>query len=198
MDLYSSGPDLAILEPILLQHFYLGLSEKSAQFLDIALGGAFLHLPISDGRAILDTILKNSPYTNGHHDSPEEKDNPIPTQEDVSTSKSLPNPSNSLAASHIPESFLRTSKEEEIHPLEFPFEFEEDLSPDVGNPFNHPIQQRSLEPWPLNIFSIHLKIWLPRSPSNQHHLMPHTLIPPMSLLVSLLIIQTKEAPPTHG
>jgi hypothetical protein len=29
MDIYSSGPDLAILEPILLQHFYLGLSEKS-------------------------------------------------------------------------------------------------------------------------------------------------------------------------
>jgi len=36
MDLYSSGPDLAIPEPILLQHFYLGLSEKSAQFLNIA------------------------------------------------------------------------------------------------------------------------------------------------------------------
>jgi hypothetical protein len=66
MDLYSSGPDLAIPEPILLQHFYLGLSEKSTQFLDIASGGAFLHLPISEGRAILETILKNSPYTDGH------------------------------------------------------------------------------------------------------------------------------------
>ena len=41
IDLYSSGPDLAIPEPILLQHFYLGLSEKSAQFLNIAWGGAF-------------------------------------------------------------------------------------------------------------------------------------------------------------
>ena len=30
MDLYSSSPDLSILEPILLQHFYLGLSKKSA------------------------------------------------------------------------------------------------------------------------------------------------------------------------
>ena len=193
MDLYSSSPDLAIPKPILLQHFYLGLSKKSAQFLDIASGGTFLHLCISEGRAILDTIHENSPYTDGHHDSPEEKDNPIPTQEDVSTSKSLPNPSNSLAASHIPESFLRTSKEEEIHPLEFPFEFEEDLSPDVGNPFNHPIQQRSLEPWPLNIFSIHLKIWLPRSPSDQNHLTPQTsMIPHLSPLVSL-ITQTKEA-----
>ena len=89
MDLYSSSPDLALPKPILLQHFYLGLSEKSAQFLDIASGGAFLHLSISEGRAIIETILENSPYTNDHHDSPEEKDNPIPTQEDVSTAKSI-------------------------------------------------------------------------------------------------------------
>ena len=68
----------------------MGLSEKSAQLLDIASGGAFLHLPISEGRAILETILENSPYTDGHHDSLVEKDNPIPTKEDVSTAKSLP------------------------------------------------------------------------------------------------------------
>ena len=58
MDVYSSGPDLTILEPI--------------QFLDIASGGAFLHLPISAGRAILETILEISPYTDAHHDSPKE------------------------------------------------------------------------------------------------------------------------------
>ena len=78
IDLYSSGPDLAIPEPILLQHFYLGLSEKSTQFLDIASGGAFLHLPISEGRAILDTILENSPYTDGHHDSLKKRIIPSP------------------------------------------------------------------------------------------------------------------------
>ena len=77
MDLYSSGPDLGIPSHILLQHFYLGLSEKSTQFLDIALGGAFLYLPISEGRAILETILENSHYTDVHHDSPKEKDYPI-------------------------------------------------------------------------------------------------------------------------
>jgi len=55
----------------------LGLSEKSAQFLDIALGGDFLYLPISEGRAILETILENSHYTDVHHDSPKEKDYPI-------------------------------------------------------------------------------------------------------------------------
>ena len=54
----SYGPDLAIPEPILLQYFYLGLSEKSTQFLDITSGGAFLHLSDSEGKAILDTILE--------------------------------------------------------------------------------------------------------------------------------------------
>jgi hypothetical protein len=39
----------------------------------------------------------------------------------------------------MPEPFLETPKEE-IHPLEFPFEFEGGLSLDVGNTFKHPIQ----------------------------------------------------------
>jgi hypothetical protein len=55
----------------------LGLSEKSTHFLNIALGEAFLHLSVTEGRAILDTILENSPYTNVHDDSPKEKE--IPT-----------------------------------------------------------------------------------------------------------------------
>jgi len=134
MDLYSSSPDLAIPEPILLQHFYLGLSEKSAQFLDIASGGGFLHLPISEGRAILETILENSPYTDGHHDSLEEKDNLIPTQEDVSTVESFPIPSKSLAAYHIPEPFLGTPREEEIHPLEFLLNLRRISLPILGTP----------------------------------------------------------------
>ena len=45
MDLYSYGPDLAIPKPMLLQHFYLGLSKKSTQFLDIASGGAVVEPP---------------------------------------------------------------------------------------------------------------------------------------------------------
>ena len=122
----------------------MGLSEKSTQFLDITSGGAFLHLSISEGRAILETILENSPYTDGHHDSPEEKDISIPKQEEVSTAKSLPIPSKSLAVNPIPEPFLGTRMEEEIHPFEFSFEFEENLSPYVGNTFNHPIQERFL------------------------------------------------------
>ena len=157
MDLYSSGPDLGIPSHILLQHLYLDLSEESTQFLDIASGGAFLHLSDSEGRAIIDTILETSPYTNVHDDSPKEKDIPTPKQEEVSIAKSLPIPSKALAANPIPGPFLGTPKEEEIHPLDLPFEFKEDL-------WHH---------WPqIIIFTIHLIIWLSKSPSNQHHLPP--------------------------
>jgi hypothetical protein len=98
MDLYSSSTDLGIPSPILLQHLYLGFSEESTQFLDIASGGSFLHLSDSEGRAILDTIRKNHPYTDVHDDSPKEKDNPTPKQEEVSTIKSFPILSKALAA----------------------------------------------------------------------------------------------------
>ena len=106
MDLSSSGPDLAIPDPMLLQHFYQGLSEKSAHFLDIASIGVFLHLSISEGRAILDRTLENTPYTDVHDDSPKEKDIPTPVQEiEVSTAESLPIPSKALAANPILEPF---------------------------------------------------------------------------------------------
>ena len=59
--LASLGPDLAITEPTLMQYFYLGLRQSSARFLDLASKGAFLHLPISEGRVVLATILDNTP-----------------------------------------------------------------------------------------------------------------------------------------
>jgi len=42
-DIICSGPNLTIPDPILLQHVYLGLSKETAHYLDIALGGSFLH-----------------------------------------------------------------------------------------------------------------------------------------------------------
>ena len=47
-ELIFTGPDLAIQDPVLLQHFYMGLSEDSAQSLDQASRGAFLCLTISE------------------------------------------------------------------------------------------------------------------------------------------------------
>jgi hypothetical protein len=92
-------------------------------------------------RAIIDTILENTPYTNVYDDSPKEKDNPIPGQkEEVSIVESLPNLYKDSSANHIPKPSLGTPKEEEINPIKFPFQFEEDLCPSVGNTMNYPIQ----------------------------------------------------------
>jgi len=62
-DVVNSGPDLAIQDHILLQHFYMGLSGETAQFLDTSSGGVFLHCSTSEGRKILRKILENTPYT---------------------------------------------------------------------------------------------------------------------------------------
>jgi len=106
----------------------------------------------------------------------------------------LPIPPKSFTANHIPEPFLGTPKEEEIHPLEFPFEFEEGLSSDVGNTFNHPIQQRSLASLTPNQHLLCLSQGLVAQEPLESTLFPTSdfdLL--MSILASLLIIQTKKA-----
>ena len=60
-DLITTGPDLAIQDPILFQYFYMGLSKDSAQTLDAASRGAFLHLSASEARAMLDRISGKTP-----------------------------------------------------------------------------------------------------------------------------------------
>jgi hypothetical protein len=62
-DLIFSGPDLTIPDPILLQHVYLGLNKETTHYLDIALGGSFLHLSPQGGKDVLNKIAENTPYT---------------------------------------------------------------------------------------------------------------------------------------
>jgi len=52
-DLVNSGPDLTIQDPMLLQHFYIGLSGETTQLLDTTSGGALLHCSTSEGRKSL-------------------------------------------------------------------------------------------------------------------------------------------------
>jgi len=54
--LLASGPDLSLPDPILLQHFYKGLSRESRKLLDTTLGGSFLHVSSKKARLILDQI----------------------------------------------------------------------------------------------------------------------------------------------
>ena len=52
-ELIITGPDLAIQDPVLLQHFYVGLNKDSRESLDAASRGAFLHLSTSEARSML-------------------------------------------------------------------------------------------------------------------------------------------------
>jgi transcriptional regulator of NAD metabolism len=59
--LINIGPNLAIQDPILLQHFYMGLDRKTSKLLNTASGGSFLHVSASLERNILTKILENIP-----------------------------------------------------------------------------------------------------------------------------------------
>ena len=61
-ELIITSPNLAIWDPILLQHFYMGLSKDSMESLDAASRGTFLHLSTSEARAMLDRISRKTPY----------------------------------------------------------------------------------------------------------------------------------------
>src|SRR5919205_753990 len=137
-DLASSGPDLAITEPTLMQYFYLGLRKASAQFLDLASKGAFLHLPISEGKDVLATILENTPYTDDHNESPEEDQAPRDKPTTAETPSSIIPVVEPEPQPQIPP------KEEVIHPLDYPLNIETDLFADFGNVSNHPMQRKSI------------------------------------------------------
>ena len=51
--LIKTGPNLAIQDPILLQHFYMGLNRKTSKHLNTASGGSFLHVSTIQGEAFL-------------------------------------------------------------------------------------------------------------------------------------------------
>jgi hypothetical protein len=53
--------DPAILDPILLQHFYTGLNKDSRESLDLASRGAFLHLSTSEARDLIRLVKRLLP-----------------------------------------------------------------------------------------------------------------------------------------
>jgi hypothetical protein len=121
---------------VFLPHFWLGLSKGSALQLHITAGGSFTHKTTAKGVALLDCILENSSFT-----EPFPADEPL-THEEVSLVESTPllltYPDSSSKPSPEPE----IMEEEEIQPLDIPFEFEEDLFEDYGNTSNYPHEKR--------------------------------------------------------
>ena len=91
--LINNGPNHAIQDPILLQHFYMGLDRKTSKHLDAASGGSFLHVSANSGRSILTKILENIPEE--VEEKPLEEESQIGKPEsllDPSPTSAIPNP----------------------------------------------------------------------------------------------------------
>jgi hypothetical protein len=109
----NSGPSLAFPEPMLLQYFFIGLNRKTKKYLNLASGGAFMHITVERAKTILMNIL---------NDLPEEK---LLEEEEISIAESelLPETSQLLA---IVEPELPQKKEEEFSLPDFLFDIEDD------------------------------------------------------------------------
>ena len=66
----------------------MGLSKDSAQFLDLASRGAFLHLSASEARSMLNRISGITPCTSIHNELLEKEIESPPKQEEVLIAKS--------------------------------------------------------------------------------------------------------------
>ena len=86
--LLNSGPDRTIPEPILLQHFFMGLTRKTIEYLNTAVGGSFMHVSAEKGRSILTKILQ---------DLPEEREKLLEEESQLAKPESLPKPSSTSA-----------------------------------------------------------------------------------------------------
>ena len=101
-ELIITGPDLAIQDPVLLQHFYMGLSKDSMESLDVVSRGAFLHLSTSEARAMLDRISGKTPCTSIHNKLEKEKKSSPDKEVEVLIAKSQPLQSQDLAINPEP------------------------------------------------------------------------------------------------
>jgi hypothetical protein len=136
---------------ILLNHFYHGLSKEAALHLDISSGGSFMHMSFSEGEAILEKILENTPYNGIFDEFPKEEKEVEPSpdqQEEIHATKyEIPlNPSNDLVIKESPTTKTQKMLEEdEPHPSTFLSEIEDGLFEDFGNASNFPVQVKPLE-----------------------------------------------------
>jgi hypothetical protein len=116
---------------VLLQHFRYGLDKESAENLDISAGGSFAHKTTAEGRELLDLILENDSF--GRSEAVPEVE--IIHEESLHVESEPDSTAESSSQSQEPE-------EEEIHPPEIPFQFEEDLFEDYGNTSNYSCEKR--------------------------------------------------------
>jgi len=110
---------------MLLQHFFLGLNDKNQEYLNLALGGAFMHITVYRAKTILTNIL---------YDLPEEKEELLEEETQLAENKPLPNTSQSI---------VKLANETEITlNSEWMFQIEHGFFDDFGNTrFYHKIIQ---------------------------------------------------------
>nr|AAR89045.1 putative reverse transcriptase [Oryza sativa Japonica Group]ABF97688.1 retrotransposon protein, putative, unclassified [Oryza sativa Japonica Group] len=131
--LTQSDPDLSLPDHVLLQHFQYGLDKESAENLDISAGGSFAHKTTVEGRELLDLILENDSF--GRSEAIPEVE--IIHEEPLHVGSEPDSTAESSSQSQEPE-------EEQIHPTEIPFQFEEDFFEDYGNTSNYSCEKRPL------------------------------------------------------
>ena len=148
ISLINSSPNLSLLDHVLLHHFHLGLRKEAALHLDISSGGSFSHKTISEGKAIQEKILENTPYTGVFYEFPREEVEPNPDQQKeahVTESKILSNSSDNLVVVEPSiEGTQHILEDDEPHPSMFPFVIEEDPFEDFGNALNLLVQVKPL------------------------------------------------------
>ena len=113
----------------------------SADDLDIAAGGSFVHRTPTEGREILDHILGNSTIVAYPCEPQQESQLHL---ESPSSTESYPCASQDLFVEPSPEP--RISKEEEIKPSKFSFQFEDDPYEGLRNTSNYIHYRRPTTP----------------------------------------------------
>jgi len=161
LSLINAGPNLSLPDHVLLHHFHLCLSKEAALHLDISSRGSIAHKTISEGKAILERILENTPYTGIYDEFPKVVEScPDQQEEALATESKIPsNPSHDSVAIEPPiKGTHHTLEDDEPHPSSFPFEFEEDLFGDFGNASNLPVQ---VKPYTLHLLRMMIRTMSP-------------------------------------
>jgi hypothetical protein len=174
--LITTGPDLGLPGPLLLQHFYIGLQKDGRKSLDLASRGSFIYLTGREATLTLDRICGYSASASIFHkeepsfdkeesssksssDDEEDEDSSF-DDEEVLIAKLQQFQSQNLAISSEPSVSQNPPKEEEIPPLENTLELKDILS-DFGETINscplksphsendlHSLEEESLSTYP--------------------------------------------------
>jgi hypothetical protein len=130
--LVDSGPNLALPELILLQHFFVGLNKKTIKHLNSSTGGSFVHITAEQAKDTLIKIVDNLP----------EEDEKLLEEPKIAEPEILPEPSQPLALAILdPE----PPKEEKTPISDFMFEFEDALFDDYGSTSKYHMMKKPQE-----------------------------------------------------